>query len=197
MGLSIHYHGRFSKQAGLGRMVEEVRDIAAVFQWPYKIFETEFPPGALETAAYDGAIYGISVTPPECETLFLTFLSNGRMSTSWALLLLDKMNSAPTDAYLYHVSVKTQFAGKEMHKLILNLLHHISGKYFSEFHLDDEGGYWNTWDEAILDAAFERYTKCFDQITEAIQLIPIKEGESFEAYLKRVLNQGSGFDPSS
>ena len=81
MGLSIHYSGEFEPKASLWQMIEEVKDIAEIYKWPYHVFEDGFPAGGLAKSEYDQSIYGICFTPPECETISLCFLSNGKMSS--------------------------------------------------------------------------------------------------------------------
>ena len=43
MGITIHYRGRFNKDAFLSQMVHEVKDIAEVCEWDYTVFNEEFP----------------------------------------------------------------------------------------------------------------------------------------------------------
>jgi len=94
-------------------MIEEVRDIAKVFKWKYTIQETAFPKGSLDKDEYDGKIYGITVTPPNSETLSLTFLSNGRMSSTNHLNLYNHLDDKSSSDFLYMLFTKTQYAGKE------------------------------------------------------------------------------------
>jgi len=82
MGLSIHYSGSFNKAASLSAMIEEVRDIVSVYKWPFYTYKEDFAVGGLGKTSYNKKIYGISFTPPGCETVCLCFLSNGRMSSS-------------------------------------------------------------------------------------------------------------------
>ena len=81
MGLSIHYSGRFNSKADLSDLITEVKDIAEVLNWNYKIYQEEFPFEESEDLSFDGELYGISFTPPECETVSICFLSNYRMSS--------------------------------------------------------------------------------------------------------------------
>ena len=43
MGISIHYNGKFHKNAVLSDMIEEVKEIAEAMKWKYQIFEEAFP----------------------------------------------------------------------------------------------------------------------------------------------------------
>jgi hypothetical protein len=67
MGLSIHYQGKFKNAHHLSLMIEEVVDIAKANHWKYFIFENEFPNAAFAEKPDKENLYGICVSPPECE----------------------------------------------------------------------------------------------------------------------------------
>jgi hypothetical protein len=50
----------------------------------------------------------------------------------------------------------------------------------------DEGGYWETKDEKVLEENFRRYDHLIDSFAFALENIPKNEGENLEEYLKRV-----------
>ncbi|MEX0812346.1 MAG: hypothetical protein WD048_09020 [Chitinophagales bacterium] len=189
MGLSIHYSGKFKKGASLPQMIEEVEDIAKIYKWKYFVFDTDFPAQSLDKETYNQRIYGINFTPPECETVSLTFLSNGRMSSLPHLKFFGKTAAQTEQEYLYMLSVKTQYAGIETHKIIIHLLKYLNKKYFSEFKVTDEGQYWETGDEERLKEVFARYNKLIDQFASSVENFPIKKGESFMEYFERLLDQ--------
>lgn len=189
MGLSIHYSGKFKKGASLPQMIEEVEDIAKIYKWKYFVFDTDFPAQSLEKESYNQRIYGINFTPPECETVSLTFLSNGRMSSLSHLRFFGKTATQAEQEYLYMLSVKTQYAGIEIHKIIIHLLKYLNEKYFSELEVIDEGEYWETGNEENLRLIFERYDDLIRSFTSAVENFPKKEGESFEAYFSRLINK--------
>lgn len=187
MGLTIHYSGRFNKDASLMEMIEEVRDIAQIYKWKYQIYEEQFPKNSIGRLSYNKKTYGIHFTPPECETVMLSFLSNGRMSSSLHLQLYGNAKNEETKQFLYMLWTKTQFAGIQTHKLIVHLLKYLSKKYFSEFVVTDEGHYWETGDEKVLEATFDQYNDLLDSVSSAIQNFPMKPGENIEEYFDRVL----------
>ena len=189
MGLSIHYSGSFKAQASLQAMIEEVKDIAETYKWRYTVFEDEFPAGSFGKAEYNQNIYGICFTPPECETVSLCFLSNGKMSDALNLKFYGDSKDKEEAKYLYMLSVKTQYAGIEIHKLVIHLLRHLSKKYLQDFILSDEGEYWETGDEKILEDAFKRYTYLIESFATSLENYPKESGESFEAYFERLLRQ--------
>lgn len=90
MGLSIHYKGNLLAKASLPALVEEVKDIAIIHQWPFEVYDCEFPLHRFGRKKYSNALYGIRFTPPECETVSLCFLSNGRLVSFYSWLLYIK-----------------------------------------------------------------------------------------------------------
>ena len=187
MGLTIHYSGRFGEHASLSEMIEEVKDIAEIYNWKYHIFEQHFCTDDLGKTDYNDKIYGICFTPPECETINLCFLSNGRMSSAPNLEFFGNSTDEDYQKYLYMLSVKTQFAGSAIHKLIIHLLKYLNKKYFSEFKVIDEGNYWDTEDEKLLEETFEKYSDLLNSVGEALENIPLKSEETFEEYFKRIM----------
>ena len=189
MGLTIYYSGSFNKNASLSEMIEEVRDIAKIYKWKYRIYEENFSRNSLGKETFNKKIYGICFTPPECETVSLSFLSNGKMSSSFRLKLYGNAVDEEHKQFLYMLSTKTQFAGVETHKILVHLLKYLSKKYFSEFKVIDEGRYWETGDEKILKENFRQYNELLDGVSSAIQNFPMKSGEKMEEYFERVLKK--------
>lgn len=154
MGISIHYKGRFKKDASLIEMIDEVKDIADIYEWEYQSFEKEFPPGSLGKDDYNKNFYGISVTPKGSESLWLSFLSNGVMSNHLNLEYRSKYSKDGESKYLGMLSTKTQYAGVDVHKLIIHLLKYLGEKYFAELEVADETEYWETGDEELCEERF-------------------------------------------
>ncbi len=187
MGLSIHYNGRFNAQASLAEMIEEVKDIAEIYNWQYTVYQEQFPPNKFDNDFYTENIYGINFTPPDCETINLCFLSNGRISSPAHLKIFGYSADEAYKKYLYMLSVKTQFAGSNVHKLIIHLLKYLCKKYFQEFEVIDEGHYWETDDEKLLEETFEKYNDLLDSVGSALENIPMDSDETFEEYFDRIL----------
>ena len=87
------------------------------------------------------------------------------------------------------VWVKTQFAGIEIHKLIIHLFKYLSNKYFTDFEVIDEGKYWETGDEEKLQEMFHLYNDLLDSFSSALKIYPIEKGETFEAYFGRMMER--------
>ena len=189
MGLSIHYSGSFNPVASLADMIEEVKEIAEIYHWKYFVFEQAFPENSLGKEEYNEDIYGICFTPPGCETVSLSFLSNGRMSDLVHLKSFGMDENQEERSCLYALSVKTQYAGIEIHKLIIHLLKYLDKKYWLDFKVTDEGQYWETGDEELLKETFKRYTDLMDNFATSIEIYPMHHGESFIDYFERLLKQ--------
>lgn len=189
MGLTIHYSGSFNPSASLKAMIDEVKDIAEIYKWEYFIFNEEFPPNSLGKTKYNKNIYGICFTPPNCETVSLCFLSNGKMSSFSSLKFWGEAKNKTEASYLYFLFTKTQHAGAETHKLIIHLLKYISKKYLQDFTTIDEGKYWETGDEKLLEDTFKQYTDMINGFSSSIENYPIQPGESIDDYFKRLLKQ--------
>lgn len=187
MGITIHYSGRFKKKASLPAMIEEVKDIVSVYNWPYFIYDTEFPGKGFGKQEYDDNIYGIHFSPPESEPVWLCFLSNGRMSNIINVKLYANSSVSRDKLYLYMLFTKTQFAGTEIHKIIVHLLKYISKKYLAHFKVIDEGEYWETGDEKLLEENFSCLTQYINDFTTAIETFPKENGETFEAYFLKLM----------
>lgn len=187
MGLSLHYNGKFGNPELLMQMIDEVEDIVRIYKWKYTVRHTEFPIGSFQNKAHDHKVYGISFTPPDCETVSICFLSNGRMSSSSLLQFYGDSTDKTSKECLYMLSVKTQFAGWQTHLFIVHLLKYLSGKYFSELNVSDEGEYWETGNEEILKQNFSRYNNLLNIVSTAFETFPVNEGETMDNYIQRMM----------
>ena len=201
MGLTIHYAGSIRKKSFLSALIDEVRDICEVNKWEYQIYETEFPTNTFGKKAYNKKVYGIMFSPhDDAEPVHLTFLSNGRMSSEFNLnLFSDAANNPikeiPDELFkklIYQLHTKTQYAGSDTHKIVVHLMKHLEKKYLRNFKLYDEGHYWETLDEKLLDENFDTYTKMINAVTAAFENNKMKEGETIEEFLKRTLGDALG-----
>ena len=187
MGLSIHYSGRFREDASLSRMIQDVKDVAQVNGWKYIVFEEAFPEDPPESDVQDDRFYGIAFTPDQCETIFLTFLSNRRMSSPVSLEAFGPASGHPEEKFIYMLSANTQFAGVEVHRLIINLFRYLEKHYFEDFEMLDEGSYWETGDDKVLTETFQRYNELMDEFSTAVDHIDHLEDDSTESYIERIV----------
>lgn len=185
MGLTVHYNGKLKEASSLQKLIEEVIDIAKTEQWNYYVFDERFPNNSFSKAINPDNLYGIMMTPPESEPLCLSFLENGRMCgiINFQVFRLDPNID---EMQLYSVSTKTQYVGSEIHKKLILLLDYINTNYLIDFKCIDEGQFWETRDEKLLDEIFERYTNLISSFTDALTIFPVEKKESIEAYCIRM-----------
>ncbi|WP_153795919.1 hypothetical protein [Foetidibacter luteolus] len=188
MGITLHYSGRFNEQASLAHLVAEVTDIAEIYGWPYYVFETTFPTVGFNADRVNNSIYGICFTPAGCETVDICFLSNGRMSSVMNLELYGNTAVKKYREYLYMLSVKTQYAGCDTHMLLVHLLKYLESRYFKNFKVIDEGYYWDSGDEKLLQETFAQYNELLKLTGNALRKHPMKPGETIQAYFDRILS---------
>lgn len=190
MGLTIHYSGKFKADASLCNMIEEVKDIAEANEWRHHIFETEFPKKSPKKNSAEEKIYGIVFTPEGSETVHLTFLENRRMFGVYNLEFGKRLTEKEREKqYMFSLFTKTQYAGAETHKQIVHVLKYISRKYFSAFEVFDEGNYWDTEDPDILQQSFNRYNEILSHVSNVLENLPQKKGETVDEFITRMTNE--------
>lgn len=188
MGLTFHYNGRFNKKASLSKMISEVIDIVEACKWEYRVYERDFPKNNDAEDFYNDLIYGISFSPPECEPVWLCFLSNRRMSSPLHLQGWGNATDPSEKEYLYMLFTKTQFAGEDTHKYIIELFRYLEKQgYFENLQIQDEGEYWETGDENHLKERFDRYREIFNGFSFVLENVPKKTDESYESYFSRLM----------
>ncbi|MBC7873856.1 MAG: hypothetical protein H7Y01_07670 [Ferruginibacter sp.] len=186
MGLSIHYSGKIKDYTLIDAMVAEVEDICKSLDWPYQVFDTkqsEVQPGDTAKKYTPLDVKGISFTPGESETIFLTFLPDTTLCSPVKLIYYDPVTN---DLMIEVVHTKTQFAGPDTHIAILKLLHYLKEKYFTSFELNDEGYYWEKWDEKVLLSRFARYNFILDKVASALANVKLSPGESAGSLADRI-----------
>lgn len=212
MGLSFHYKGRLTSAPELNTFVEEVEDICKVFDWKFSVLNTEYPNDKFVSPLNEDD-YGVIFTPDECEPVTLIFDSEGRIYNPWMKDLIAKHDEGqvkvitvqlnlddeelnpiftedseefdPLDM-VYTVSVKTQFTTAEQHVKIIELLRYISGKYFSDFEMIDESGYWTSRNPEKLDAKLNKVTEFIDRFEDMVSSEVIKSPEDFLKFIKKL-----------
>lgn len=212
MGLSFHYKGRLTSASELNTFVEEVEDICKVFDWKFSVLNTEYPNDKFVSPLNEDD-YGVIFTPDECEPVTLIFDSEGRIYNPWMKDLIAKHDEGqvkvitvqlnldeeelnpiftedsedfdPLDM-VYTVSVKTQFTTAEQHVKIIELLRYISGKYFSDFEMIDESGYWTSKNPEKLDAKLNKVTEFIDRFEDMVSSEVIKSPEDFLKFIKKL-----------
>ena len=186
MGLGIHYSGRFNPNASLPKLIAEVEELATAYGWEQLVYERVFPSSRFDDS-YSDKIYGIVVIPPNCDPLFLSFLSNGRMSSPLHLESFGYSDEVIHREYLYLLSVSTLLAGVDVHVKLVTLLKALTNRYFLDFEVNDEGGYWDTENEEYLHSVFLHQRQQMELVTCSKNGSTYFWGESIRFYLNRVM----------
>lgn len=187
MGLSIHYSGRIKSAESLPLLIEEVSDICKIHGWEYVVYDTRFPDDKLSDELSFNRMYGISFTPKESETVSLAFLANGQMVCPARVHFFANSENDTEKSYIFHNSVKTQYAGIALHQMVIHVFKHLNNRYFCDFQLQDESNYWETEDEDLMREKFKEYDSLVDNFALSIQTFPMKKGESLSSYFKRMM----------
>ena len=178
MGLTIHYRGNLKSAELLPDLINEITDIVKIYDWKYDIFEKEYPDNKFHEESFDDA-YGIVFSPPKCEPVYLTFLSDGKMANPFMFEHIKNMTEEDKFwKWRFWLFTKTQYAGMEVHKVIIQLFRYISKKYLVDFEMMDEGKYWETNDEQVLQESFDRYNFIMDQFAEALDSFTKKKNDT-------------------
>ena len=183
MGLSIHYSGVIKDTKEIENLVSEVADICQSLGWRYHIIAPE-----------DDPINGIAFSPEGSESLFLTFMPDGRLCSLLSFALKEKYPDQPFEP-IYTISTKTQYAGMDAHMAVIKLLKYLKEKYFSEFELMDEGYYWETGDKDQLKSQFGKYETAMEVVTgalEGIQKVPGETPGSLAERIEKILKEKFG-----
>ena len=98
---------------------------------------------------------------------------------------------------MYTTSTKTQFAGIDAHKAIIKLLRYLKEKYFAVFEFSDEGLYWETNDEKVLQSQFDKYGFILDSFTAALskmKAVPDETASSLADRIEEMFRKDFGID---
>lgn len=137
MGVTIHYEGRLRDDASFERVMKVIETFARAAGWRTELVASEHARLTRvideEDADYDGPVRGIVVYPhDDCDPMALVFGSD--------LFAQD--------------FVKTQFAGVDVHRRVVELLQAIE-PHFSSLMVEDEGEFWETLDAQVLEMHIE------------------------------------------
>lgn len=180
MGLSFHYRGRLKSPELLQPLIEELTDIAKANDWRYFVFDTEFKNGKFTDKPQKVDIYGIAITPPGTDMVSFSFASNGKMCNVLTMQSNNDLDDLEADEFIYYLSVKTQYTSVEIHKKLILLFDYINNKYLEDFILDDEGQFWETRDEKLLEANFDGNLSWIESFRSVLENVPINKNESTE-----------------
>jgi hypothetical protein len=177
MGLTIHYSGMLRNSNLIDEIIAEASDIGENLHWSVE-----------HIPAYpDVPVRGVLLAPEKSEPVWLTFHEDGFLCNpllyEQVLKTTNESISAVNEQWLF---TKTQYAGAESHMAIIQLLRHLSQKYFSRFELHDESNFWETGDENECRKRFGEYNRLMDMVGNTLDNMNIHPGETQESVIKRI-----------
>ena len=127
------------------------------------------------------------MNPPECEPVAFSFASNGRLCGPMQFSCWAESTDESELKYLYMNSTKTQYAGAEIHKMVIGVFRYVVSRYLSDFVMIDEAQFWETGDENLLVENFRRNTELINDFTEVLSVNTRREDEDIDTYLERII----------
>ncbi len=157
MRVSIHCRGRVAEIKNIKAICDELAAIADRMNWHFIRLDEDWSQAAdatIEVTGQDSQITGhlplkgiVLTLNPQCEGLPFFFDSNGRLRDPISRVNISEGALKPEDSW---ISVKTQYAGPEIHIWIIGLLKHLKKLYLPNLEVQDEGEYWETGNFEIL-----------------------------------------------
>jgi hypothetical protein len=174
MGVTIHYRGRLDDVGQLGKLCEELADIAAAMGWESVRLDDDWeqPADARLRVTPSGAhieghlgLRGIAITGAGAESLSFFFDREGNLRSPMTMVSILDGTEDPHEAW---ISVKTQFASPEVHVWIVGLLKYLKKRYIPDLQVSDEGEYWETGDIRILRDKMDFLNRKIEQIASGL-----------------------------
>ncbi len=175
MGVTIHYKGKLNLPSLSVAFCEEMEDISKAMGWDFEVFNDchDLQPIRLT---------GLFIYPHRnSEPLSLIFDYEGCLRN---VVMLKYPDEHPEFTYMNFI--KTQFAPVEIHIAVVKLLRYIQKKYMTNLEVNDEGGYWETEDAALLKKRVDFLNFKMDELKNDLNSINIKEGESPESIAEKI-----------
>jgi len=155
MGLTICYSGIMRNPEEMESFLDDVCDICLEIGWRFlPIHRSNIMPAK-----------GIEITPEGSESIWLTFLENGRMYNPIHFLFSRHPENEIVDEEKHKwIFTKTQYAGIDTHMAIIKLFRFLNMKYFDAFEMRDQSQYWETGDESVCLIRFDEFEAGLDRI---------------------------------
>ena len=99
----------------------------------------------------------------------------------------ETLTAADYNKYLCMCSTKTQYAGPEMHAMIIGVLRYVSKQYLSNFNLVDESQFWETNDKVLLKENFARNAAIIEGFGCVLAENQRLADEDWDSYIQRII----------
>ncbi len=175
MSITIHYRGRLRSPKDIPPLIEELEDICKSAGWEYRIFENTDP-------AKQNPFVGITFKAHQnCENIWMTFSPDGTLVFPLSIGV-DEIEE-PGWAF-----TKTQFAGVEVHIAVCTLLKYIAERWFEEFEVTDEGGYYHSLSKENLEQKIGMINEAITALAEGFEGLPLQQGEGLQDRIEKIIN---------
>ncbi|MGA9211940.1 hypothetical protein [Kaistella sp.] len=151
MGSTIHFNGQLKSEDVFTNLMLFCTQYSEKQDWEYTLFKNQknilfrVKDGKVNTE--DFIAKGIHILPVKnCEPLLMEF----------------------DDDLYFHSSCKSQFAGVEIHKQVIDFLRKIE-PFFEDFEVIDETDYWQTNDEDLLKNKIDFLGKAIEEISKTVE----------------------------
>ncbi len=155
MGLTIHYRGTLRDSKHLELMLNDVVDICHDIGWKYMpLHRSNIMP-----------VKGLVISPPGSESIWLTFLENGKMYDPTHFMFTGSPELEVIDEDMHTcLFTKTQYAGADVHMAIIKFFRYLKMKYLADFELQDESQFWETDDPSVCLIRFDQYDEIINNV---------------------------------
>ncbi|MCF6268900.1 MAG: hypothetical protein L3J41_04250 [Melioribacteraceae bacterium] len=187
MGITIHYKGKLNDANLIEPFCNEMEDIAKDMGWKYKLLENDlYKPNSAQII--DGKIIGhiplsgitLSIHK-ETESLSFYFDKNGNIQNIISMFFLSENELNDSSDF-----IKTQSAPIQIHISIIKLMKYIKSKYISNLEVTDEGEYWETQNEILLQEKFNYLNDKINEVGNLLSNIGSNSDDSVESMVDRI-----------
>lgn len=172
MSLTISYRGNLRNPNELESMLGDVFDLCMEIGWHYMpIHRSSVMPAK-----------GVLITPQGCETIMLTFLTNGKIYDPFHFIYTEHPeNEIVNEEQHQWIHVKTRYAGVDTHVAIIKFFRYLNRKYFETFELHDPSGYWEADNVAVCFNHFGQFPDLLEFMHDNLD-----DDEDFESESSRM-----------
>jgi hypothetical protein len=178
MELFIHCDGQLKENVELSDLIADAEKLVKANGWFFQVFYDSLPKDEAGKELFKDEVFGFLFSPRDTDPFFICFDTYGKMDCPVRKFREetpedsvfefesdeDDDENYNSDAFrfderyitesIHTTSIKIPTAGMESYKKIRQVLRTLSEKYFSEFRVVDESGYWESGDENELERYF-------------------------------------------
>ncbi len=212
MGLQFQYSGRLKEATFLQDLIYEIEDICDTLRWPVDIYESQFDSEQFSEGVEKDS-FGLSFTPTDCEPVFFVFNSQGRLWNPFMKdilsddhpkeikvftvqlnlndddpepVIMEGNKEVDLDILVYKITVKTKTNNPSSYIQLIELIRYISDKYFMDFELMDDSGYWKTKNVDVLTKRMISAKLILEELHQKMSEMSFKDPEDFLKFIKQL-----------